>query len=163
MVGDQVVATAHNETVAERDLTRHAELTAIRSALKTLGVDRLTDGILYVTVEPCAQCAGAAVLARVGRVVFGAYEPKTGMGGSVGDLLRHPVLNHSPEVRGWGDGARVRGAAAGVLRAETWTAGQRSHVVCEHPSLGTAEQLASSCPSHVLGLSSHRQRPGTLG
>ncbi len=100
MVGDQVVATAHNETVAERDLTRHAELTAIRSALKTLGVDRLTDGILYVTVEPCAQCAGAAVLARVGRVVFGAYEPKTGMGGSVGDLLRHPVLNHSPEVRG---------------------------------------------------------------
>ena len=66
----------------------------------SLGSDRLEHATLYVTLEPCAQCAGAIVLARVGRVVFGAYDPKAGMAGSVGDLLRHPRLNHRPEVRG---------------------------------------------------------------
>ena len=73
---------------------------AIRRALAALGVDRLEDATLYITLEPCAQCAGAIVLARVGKVVFGAYDAKAGMAGSVGDLLRHPKLNHRPEVRG---------------------------------------------------------------
>jgi tRNA(adenine34) deaminase len=97
---DRVVSTAHNETLARRDLTQHAELLAIRGALAALGVDRLEDATLYITLEPCAQCAGAIVLARVGKVVFGAYDPKAGMAGSVGDLLRHPKLNHRPEVQG---------------------------------------------------------------
>lgn len=95
-----VVSRAHNETVARRDLTQHAELLAIQGALRELGTDRLNAATLCVTLEPCAQCAGAIVLARVGRVVFGAYDPKAGMAGSVADLLRHPKLNHRPEVIG---------------------------------------------------------------
>lgn len=99
-VDGTVVASAHNETMRQRDLTRHAEVIAIRRAMESAGVDRLETATLYVTLEPCAQCAGAIVLARVGRVVFGAFDPKAGMAGSVEDLLRHPRLNHRPEVRG---------------------------------------------------------------
>lgn len=94
------IGSAHNETVVRRDPTAHAELLALRQALEAAGTDRLTDATLYVTLEPCAQCAGAMVLAKVGRVVFGARDPKAGMAGSVGDLLRHPGLNHRAEV--WG-------------------------------------------------------------
>jgi len=94
------VARAHNETVTRRDPTAHAELLAIQHAVGALHTDRLEDCTLYVTLEPCAQCAGAMVLAKVGRVVFGAYDPKAGMAGSVGDVLRHPALNHRPEVVG---------------------------------------------------------------
>jgi tRNA(adenine34) deaminase len=96
----RIVARAHNETVARRDPTAHAELLAIQTALRTVGSDRLTDCTLYVTLEPCAQCAGALVLAKVGRLVFGAPDPKAGMCGSVGDLVRHPRLNHRLEVMG---------------------------------------------------------------
>jgi len=100
LVDGRVVSRAHNETVARRDLTQHAELIAIQRALTELDTDRLDNASLYVTLEPCAQCAGAIMLARVGRVIFGAYDPKAGMVGSVEDLLRHPRLNHRPEVRG---------------------------------------------------------------
>jgi tRNA(adenine34) deaminase len=93
-----VVAAAHNETVTRRDPTRHAEMLVLEEAFRRLGTDRLTDCTLCVTLEPCAQCAGAIVLAKVGRVVFGAWDPKAGMSGSVGDLLRHRKLNHRPEV-----------------------------------------------------------------
>jgi tRNA(adenine34) deaminase len=93
-----VIARTHNETVARRDPTAHAELLAIQHALHTIGSDRLTDCTLYVTLEPCAQCAGAIVLAKVGRLVYGASDPKAGMCGSVGDLVRHPRLNHRLEV-----------------------------------------------------------------
>ena len=96
----EIVSRAHNETVGRNDLTQHAELIAIQRALAALAVDRLDDASLCVTLEPCAQCAGAILLARVGRVLFGAYDPKAGMAGSIGDLLRHPKLNHRPEVRG---------------------------------------------------------------
>jgi len=94
------VVRAHNESVTRRDPTAHAELLALQQALSLLRTDRLNDCTLYVTLEPCAQCAGAIVLAKVGRVVFGAYDPKAGMGGSVGDVLRHPQLNHRVEVVG---------------------------------------------------------------
>ena len=100
LVDGRLVSEAHNETIARRDLTQHAELIAIQRAMQVLASDRLETATLYVTLEPCAQCAGAMVLARVGRVIFGAYDPKAGMAGSVGDLLRHPRLNHRPEVRG---------------------------------------------------------------
>lgn len=96
----RVVAEGHNETERRGDPTAHAELLAIQRALQTLGTDRLAECTLYVTLEPCAQCAGAMVLAKVERVVFGAYDPKAGMAGSVADLLRHPLLNHRLEVRG---------------------------------------------------------------
>jgi tRNA(adenine34) deaminase len=96
----KVIVATHNETVARHNLTQHAEMIAIQGALETLQVDRLDQATLCITLEPCAQCAGAIVLARVRRVVFGAYDPKAGMAGSVGDLLRHPRLNHHPEVIG---------------------------------------------------------------
>jgi tRNA(adenine34) deaminase len=97
---ERVIAEAHNETVARRDPTAHAELLAVQRALEATGQDRLVGATLYATLEPCAQCAGAIVLAKVGRVVYGAMDPKAGMAGSVGDLLRHPALNHCPEVIG---------------------------------------------------------------
>src|SRR5256885_8817912 len=100
MRGDEIVAEAHNETVARQNPTYHAEFLAIERALEALETDRLEDSTLYVTLEPCAQCAGAIVLAKVGRLVFGAYDEKAGMCGSVGDLVRHPRLNHRPEVVG---------------------------------------------------------------
>jgi len=93
-----VLSTAHNQTVARRDPTAHAELLAIQAALQVVASDSLDDCTLYVTLEPCAQCAGAIVLAKVGRLVFGAYDDKAGMCGSVEDLVRHPRLNHRPEV-----------------------------------------------------------------
>jgi tRNA(adenine34) deaminase len=98
--GDEIVAAAHNETVARNNPTLHAEFLAIERALEALGTNRLTDCTLYVTLEPCAQCAGAIVLAKVGKLVFGAYDEKAGMCGSLGDLVRHPRLNHRVEVKG---------------------------------------------------------------
>jgi tRNA(adenine34) deaminase len=95
-----IVARAHNATRARGDPTAHAELLALQQALQALGTDRLPDATLYVTLEPCAQCAGAIVLAKVGRLVFGAYDAKAGMCGSVGDLVRHPRLNHRVRVLG---------------------------------------------------------------
>ena len=100
MRGDDIVAEAHNETVARKNPTLHAEMLAIERALDALRTDRLTDCTLCATIEPCAQCAGAIVLAKVGKLVFGAYDEKAGMCGSLGDLVRHPRLNHRVEVRG---------------------------------------------------------------
>ena len=98
--GNELLAAAGNEAVARGDPTAHAEFLALQRALATAGTDRLADATLYVTLEPCAQCAGAIVLAKVGRVVFGAWDPKAGMAGSIEDLVRHPRLNHRPEVLG---------------------------------------------------------------
>ena len=110
--GGAVVARGQNRTVRDQDPTAHAEMLALREAARTLGTWRLVDCDLYVTLEPCAMCAGAMLhsrLARVRRVVFGAWDDKAGMAGSVGDLLRHPRLNHRPEVEG---GVRADEAAA---------------------------------------------------
>jgi tRNA(adenine34) deaminase len=96
----ETLAEAHNETIHRRDPTAHAELLAIHRAIQKVGEDRLPFATMYVTLEPCAQCAGALVLAKIGRVVFGAYDGRCGMAGSVYDLLRHPRLNHRPEVVG---------------------------------------------------------------
>ena len=95
---DAILARASNRTVRDQDPTAHAELLAIRAAAQSLGAWRLGGCTLYVTLEPCAMCAGAIVLARLDRVVFGAWDDKAGMAGSVGDLLRHSRLNHTPEV-----------------------------------------------------------------
>jgi tRNA(adenine34) deaminase len=110
VVDGKVIAEGHNETVVRRDPTAHAELLTIQRGLAALATDRLVGATLYVTLEPCAQCAGAIVLSKVARVVFGAYDEKAGMAGSVGDLLRHPRLNHRPEVFGG-----VLAEPAGVL------------------------------------------------
>ena len=96
----EILAEAHNEMMHRRDPTAHAEMLALHRALQRVGEDRLPFATMYATLEPCAQCAGALVLAKVGRIVFGAYDRRCGMAGSVYDLLRHPRLNHRPEVIG---------------------------------------------------------------
>lgn len=94
----EVVASAGNRREADRDPTAHAELLAIRDAAGAMGGWRLPGTTLYVTLEPCAMCAGAIVLARIPRVVFGANDPKAGAAGSLLDVLGEPGLNHRPEV-----------------------------------------------------------------
>jgi len=94
----EVIAAAHNERELRADPTAHAEILALREASRELGSWRVLDCTLYVTLEPCAMCAGAIVLARVPRVVFGATDPKAGACGSVLDVLGEPRLNHRPEV-----------------------------------------------------------------
>jgi tRNA(adenine34) deaminase len=93
-----IIGRGSNRTVRDNDATTHAEMVAIREASRALGTWRLEGCTLVVTVEPCAMCAGAIVLARLDRVIFGAWDEKAGMAGSVADLLRHPKLNHRPEV-----------------------------------------------------------------
>jgi len=94
----EVIGLGHNERELAADPTAHAELIALRGAARQLGSWRLLDAVLYVTLEPCAMCAGAIVLARVPRVVFGASDPKAGAAGSVLNVLDVPQLNHRPQV-----------------------------------------------------------------
>jgi tRNA(adenine34) deaminase len=98
--GGEVLAAGHNERELRQDPTAHAEVIALREAARTAGTWRVLDTVLYVTLEPCAMCAGAIVLARVPRVVYGASDPKAGACGSVLDVLGEPRLNHRPEVVG---------------------------------------------------------------
>lgn len=94
----RLLVEGHNRTIIDVDPTAHAEMVVIRSAARLLGDWRLLETTLYVTLEPCAQCAGAIVLARIPRVVYAAPDPKAGMAGSLGDLIRDPRLNHRAEV-----------------------------------------------------------------
>ncbi len=98
--GGQVLAAAGNERELRADPTAHAEVLAIRAAAAIQGAWRLPETTLYVTLEPCAMCAGAIILARVPRVVFGTTDPKAGAAGSVMDVLAEPALNHHPSVAG---------------------------------------------------------------
>lgn len=94
----EVIGAGHNEREVRADPTAHAELIALREAARRLGSWRILDSVLYVTLEPCAMCAGAIVLARVPRVVFGARDPKAGAAGSVLNVLATEQLNHRPQV-----------------------------------------------------------------
>ncbi len=96
----EVIGLGHNERELRGDPTAHAETLALREASKTLGNWRVLDSVMYVTLEPCAMCAGAIVLARVPRVVFAASDPKAGAAGSVMNVLEAPELNHRPAVAG---------------------------------------------------------------
>ena len=96
--GPEVLAEANNQTVVDTDSTSHAELLTIRSASIDQGDWRLLGTTLYVTLEPCAMCAGAIVLSRIPRVVYAASDPRAGMAGSLGNLLQEPRLNHRCEV-----------------------------------------------------------------
>jgi tRNA(adenine34) deaminase len=104
--GGEILAAAGNERELAGDPTAHAEILALRAAADAVGRWRLDGCALYVTLEPCAMCAGAIVLARLDRLVFGAADPKAGFAGSLGDLVRDPRLNHAVDV------------TAGVLEAE---------------------------------------------
>jgi tRNA(adenine34) deaminase len=122
----ELLAASGNRTLRDQDPTAHAESIVIREAAAKLGSWRLERCVLYVTLEPCAMCAGAVVLARVPRVVFGAWDDKAGMAGSVGDLLRHPRLNHRPEVL-----AGVRGAECAEILTRFF---QERRQVVDQPS-----------------------------
>ena len=95
-----VIARARNRREADRDPTAHAEVVAIRQAARAVGSWRLTGMTLVVTLEPCTMCAGAVILARLGRLVYGAEDPKAGAVGSLWDVVRDARLNHRPEVIG---------------------------------------------------------------
>ena len=110
--GAEVIASARNERELRGDPTAHAEILAVREASRRLGGWRLLDTVLYVTLEPCAMCAGAIVLGRVPRVVYAAPDPKAGAAGSVLDVLDEPRLNHRPDVAG----GLLAGEAAALLR-----------------------------------------------
>jgi len=96
----EVLAAAHNERELRQDPTAHAEILALREAARAVGSWRVLDAAIYVTLEPCAMCAGAIVLARVARLVFGATDPKAGACGSVLDVTGEARLNHRPQVAG---------------------------------------------------------------
>jgi tRNA(adenine34) deaminase len=96
----EVIGSGHNEREIRADPTAHAEMIALREAARNLHSWRVLDAVIYVTLEPCAMCAGAIVLARLPRVVFGATDPKAGAAGSVFDVLDEPRLNHRPQVVG---------------------------------------------------------------
>jgi tRNA(adenine34) deaminase len=96
----ELIGAGHNERERLQDPTAHAEMLAIRAAAEAVGHWRVLDCTLYVTLEPCAMCAGAIVLARIPRVVYGTPDPKAGAAGSVLDVLAEPRLNHRPEVIG---------------------------------------------------------------
>jgi tRNA(adenine34) deaminase len=108
-----VVGAGHNEREHRQDPTAHAELLALQRAAAALGSWRLLDTALYVTLEPCAMCAGAIVLARVPRLVYGAPDPKAGAAGSVLDVLAEPRLNHRPVV----EAGPLADECAALLRA----------------------------------------------
>ncbi len=96
----ELIGSGHNEREVRTDPTAHAEVIALREAARALGSWRLLDAVMYVTLEPCAMCAGAIVLSRLPRVVFGADDPKAGAAGSVLNVLDQPALNHRPQVVG---------------------------------------------------------------
>jgi len=100
VVGGRIVGRGHNRREVDGDPLAHAELGAIREAARALGGWRLLGATLYVTLEPCAMCAGAVVQSRIDRLVYGAADPKAGFCGSLGDLVRDPRLNHRAEVVG---------------------------------------------------------------
>jgi tRNA(adenine34) deaminase len=109
----EVIGAGHNERELRSDPTAHAEMVALREAARVLGSWRVLDTVMYVTLEPCAMCAGAIVLARIPRVVFGASDPKAGAAGSVLDVLAVPQLNHRPQV----ESGLLAEDSAGLLRA----------------------------------------------
>jgi len=98
VISGEVVARAQNRVLRDCDPTAHAEMVALRAAAKAVGNYRLTGCELYVTLEPCAMCAGAMIHARLGRLVYAAADPKAGAAGSVLEVLNHPKLNHQMEV-----------------------------------------------------------------
>lgn len=98
VLGDSVLAQAGNRTIADCDPSAHAEIVALRAAAKTLGNYRLNGAAVYVTLEPCAMCAGAMIQARISRLVYGCDDPKGGAVHTCFEIFSHPALNHRVEV-----------------------------------------------------------------
>jgi tRNA(adenine34) deaminase len=113
VLNGEVVGIGHNCRERDQDPTAHAEMIAMREAAKAVGYWRLEGVTLYCTLEPCAMCAGAMVLARLPRLVYATPDPKAGAGGSVMNIIQHPQLNHRVEV----DAGLMADEAAGYIRA----------------------------------------------
>ncbi len=113
VLDDKIIGEGWNHSITDHDATAHAEIMALRQAGKTVNNYRLLDATLYVTLEPCAMCAGAMVHSRIRRVVFGAYDLKTGAAGSVFNIVCHTQLNHQIEVEG-----EVLAAQTGALLSD---------------------------------------------
>lgn len=123
IVGEgRVLGEGGNRCIGDDDPTAHAEVVAIRAAGIALGNYRMPGTTLYVTLEPCAMCAGAIVLARVGRVVYGAADPRSGAAGSVMDVLANPALNHRAEVLGGVESDECASLLTTFFRARRGTA-----------------------------------------
>lgn len=133
--GGALVSTGHNLTHTLQDPSAHAEMVAIRRAAEAIGEWRLLDCTLYVTLEPCAMCSGAIVLARIPRLVFAAHDPKAGMSGSLANLVQHPRLNHRVQLT-----TGVLADEAGEVLRAFFRARRRSRV---NPQ-DTAESAAAS-------------------
>ncbi|MFH1562974.1 MAG: tRNA adenosine(34) deaminase TadA [Nitrospirota bacterium] len=99
VLNDEIIASGYNQVEFRNDPTAHAEILAIQKAAACLGNERLLHTTIYVTIEPCAMCAGALVLARVENLVYGADDPKTGACGSIINIIQHPLLNHQLTVQ----------------------------------------------------------------
>ncbi|WP_414718698.1 tRNA adenosine(34) deaminase TadA [Trinickia sp.] len=144
--GDEVIATGFNHPIGAHDPSAHAEMAALRTAAKTLANYRMPGCELYVTLEPCLMCAGAIMHARIARVVFGAYDPKTGACGSVANAFADPRLNHHTSVQGGvlaeecGDTLRSFFAE----RRQAIRAARRSTIPAERPDDSCAPALAPS-------------------
>ena len=100
LMSNEIISKGHNQSISENDPTAHAEINALRHAAKNVGNYRLTGATLYVTLEPCAMCYGAIAHARISRLVFGAYDPKTGVCGSSIKLHEQACFNHTPNIKG---------------------------------------------------------------
>jgi tRNA(adenine34) deaminase len=100
VMNNQVISGSYNQSISQDDPTSHAEINTLRNAAKMLGNYRLTGGTLYVTLEPCAMCYGAIIHARISRLIFGAYDPKTGVCGSSFNLHEQEFFNHVPQITG---------------------------------------------------------------
>jgi len=100
VMNDEIISQSHNQSISQNDPTSHAEINVLRFASKILGNYRLRGATLYTTLEPCAMCYGAIIHARISRLVFGAYDPKTGVCGSSINLHEQECFNHSPEIIG---------------------------------------------------------------
>jgi tRNA(adenine34) deaminase len=139
--GGALVAAGHNLTHTRQDPSAHAEMVAIRRAAEVLGEWRLLDCTLYVTLEPCAMCSGAIVLARIPRLVFAAHDPKAGMSGSLANLVQHPRLNHRVQLT-----TGVLAEEAGEMLRAFFRARRRSRVnpqdTGEAPSAGEADGVS---------------------
>jgi tRNA(adenine34) deaminase len=133
-----VVARDRNRRERLHDPTAHAEMLVVSAAAAAIESWRLTDCTLYVTLEPCAMCAGAVVLARIPRVVFGAFDPKAGAAGSVLDVLRHPKLNHRAEVVGG-----LMAEECGALLAEFFAGKRKAARTSRPPPSGTASSTGA--------------------
>jgi len=161
--GDRVIGAGHNLTQTIHDPSAHAEMVAIRASADSIGHWRLLDCTLYVTLEPCAMCAGAIVLARIPRLVYGAHDPKAGMCGSLENLAQDPRLNHRVRMTTGVRAAESSALLRDFFRARRAAARGRTPPPAVQPDVGHPDPLDTRGPHDTVGIdyppSAGRDRP----